>query len=222
MLARAHAFTIDGLHTRHVSVEVDVRAGLPAFAIVGLADTAVREARERIHSAICNSGFEFPARRITANLAPGDVPKEGPGLDLAMACAVLAASEQLPREQLEGIALFGELALDGRVRPAHGALAVGQATQRAGLRALALAGASAREAMLVEGLEVTIVDHLSSAVRVLGGGAGDMLPRASASRPRGVRSAPAQGADLSDVRGQQHAVEALVIASSAAPATKSP
>src|SRR5271154_5886465 len=113
MLARAHAFTIDGLHTRHVTVEVDVRAGLPGFTIVGLADAAVREARERIQAAILNSGYEFPARRITANLAPGDVPKAGPALDLALACAVLAASEQLPGDLLESHALYGELALDG-------------------------------------------------------------------------------------------------------------
>ena len=91
MLARAHTFTVDGLHTRHVTVEVDVRAGLPAFAVVGLADTAVREARDRVRAAILNSGFEFPARRITANLAPADLPKAGPGLDLALACALAPA-----------------------------------------------------------------------------------------------------------------------------------
>ena len=102
MLARAHAFTIDGFQTHHVTVEVDVRPGLPAFVIVGLADTAVREARERIASAIRNSGYEFPPRRITANLAPADVPKAGPGLDLPLACAVLAASGQLPAERLGG------------------------------------------------------------------------------------------------------------------------
>ena len=95
MLARAHTFTIEGLQTRHVTVEVDIRPGLPGFTIVGLADAAVREARERVQAAIINSGYEFPARRITANLAPGDVPKIGPGLDLALACAVLAASRQL-------------------------------------------------------------------------------------------------------------------------------
>src|SRR5277367_1100895 len=100
MLARAHTFTIEGLHTRHVTVEVDIRAGLPAFTIVGLADAAVREARERVQTAILNSGYEFPARRITANLAPGDVPKAGPGLDLALACALLAASGQIPSEPL--------------------------------------------------------------------------------------------------------------------------
>src|SRR6266403_1486071 len=96
MLARAHTFTIDGLQTRHVTVEVDIRAGLPAFTIVGLADAAVREARERVRAAILNSGFEFPGRRITANLAPGDVPKAGPGLDLALACAVAAARAATP------------------------------------------------------------------------------------------------------------------------------
>src|ERR1700692_4390221 len=111
MLARAHTFTIEGLHTRQVTVEVDVRPGLPAFTIVGLADAAVREARERVHAAILNSGYEFPARRITATLAPGDIPKAGAGLDLAIACAVLAASGQLPGERLHEHALFGELAL---------------------------------------------------------------------------------------------------------------
>jgi magnesium chelatase family protein len=211
MLARAHAFTIDGLHTRHVTVEVDVRAGLPGFAIVGLADAAVREARERIQAAIRNSGYEFPARRITANLAPGDVPKAGPGLDLALACALLAASDQLPGERLESVALFGELALDGQVRASHGTLAVAQATRRAGLRTLVLAGARAREATLIEGLDVAVARHLSSAVRILGGGAGDPLPEADASE-RASAAAGLAGPDLDEVRGQHHAVRALVIA----------
>src|SRR5271168_4875016 len=120
MLARTHTFTIEGLLTRHVTVELDVRPGLPAFTIVGLADATVREARERIHAAIRNCGYTFPAQRITANLAPGDVPKAGPGLDLALACAVLAASGQLPRDRLGGHALFGELALDGQLRSCRG------------------------------------------------------------------------------------------------------
>src|SRR6202453_3314487 len=122
MLARTKTFTIEGLQTRHVTVEVDIRPGLPGFTIVGLADAAVREARQRVQAAILNSGYEFPARRITANLAPGDVPKVGPGLDLALACAVLAASNQLPCERLDSHALFGELALDGDVRGCQGTL----------------------------------------------------------------------------------------------------
>jgi magnesium chelatase family protein len=215
MLARAHTFTIEGLQTRRVTVEVDIRPGLPCFTIVGLADAAVREARERVQAAIRNAGYEFPARRITANLAPGDVPKAGPGLDLALGCAVLAASGQLAPERLEGRALFGELALDGAVRPAPGALAIAQATLRARLRTLILAGACACEATLVEGIEVVAVEHLRSVVRVLNGGPGDRLsaprpPRASAS------AAAMSGPDLSDVRGQRHAVRALVIAAAGA------
>ena len=220
MLARAHTFTIEGLQTRRVTVEVDIRSGLPAFAIVGLADAAVREARQRVQAAILNSGYEFPASRITANLAPGDVPKVGPALDLALACAVLAASGQLPPERLDSRALFGELALSGEVRPCQGTLAVAQATRLAGFSALLLAAERAREAKLVEGIEVAVVRQLTSAVRVLGGGAPDELPRlsarhASAGRAdRGVRSvarAGPGGLDLSDVRGQHHAVRALVI-----------
>jgi magnesium chelatase family protein len=211
MLARAHTFTIEGLHTRHVTVEVDIRPGLPAFTIVGLADAVVREARERVQAAILNSGFQFPARRITANLAPGDVPKIGPGLDLALACAVLAASGQLPREPLESHALFGELALDGAVRACQqGTLAVAQATLQAGLPTLVLAPARACEARLVEGLRVAAVERLSSAVRVLRGGPADPLPERSAGRTVDLRRVA--GPDLSDVRGQQHAVRALIVA----------
>ncbi len=219
MLARARTFTIEGLQTRAVTVEVDIRAGLPSFAIVGLADAAVREARDRVRAAILNSGYEFPERRITANLAPGDIPKVGPGLDLALACAVLAASDQLPPKRLASHALFGELSLDGEVRPCHGTLAIAQAAQEEGLQALVLAGSRAREAALVENLDVAVAERLSSAARVLSGGQGDPLP---APRPRDEESerdgkaAGWSGAsghlDLGDVRGQPQAVEALILA----------
>jgi magnesium chelatase family protein len=223
MLASAHTFTIDGLHARHVTVEVDIRPGLPAFTIVGLADAAVREARERVRAAVLNSGYEFPARRITANLAPGDLPKAGPALDLALACAILAASDQLPTERLATHALYGELALDGQVRASRGTLAVAQATLKTGLDTLVLAGGRACEAKLVEDIDVAAVERLSSAARVLSGGAGDPLPR---TRPRSRRPVAqgdrraaallagpaADGPDLADVRGQHHAVRALVIA----------
>ncbi|MEA2140290.1 MAG: magnesium chelatase family protein [Solirubrobacteraceae bacterium] len=209
MLARAHTFTIEGLQTRHVTVEVDVRAGLPAFAIVGLADAAVREARERVRAAILNSGYEVPARRIVASLAPADVPKVGAALDLALACALLAASGQLPSERLDGHVLFGELALDGEVRACRGTLAVAQATRQAGLGRLILGASRAREAGLVEDLEVAVAGRLSSAVRVLCGGEADRL---LARAPDPVRRSADAGPDLSDVRGQHHAVRALVIA----------
>jgi magnesium chelatase family protein len=215
MLARAHTFTIEGLQTRPVTVEVDIRAGLPAFTIVGLADAAVREARDRVRAAILNSGYEFPMRRITANLAPGDVPKIGPGLDLALACAVLGASGQLPVARLESHALFGELALDGDVRACHGTLAIAQAAHEQGLRVLVLAPARAREAALVEHLQIATARSLRSAARVLAGGEGDALP-ATPARTEEASASPANrgapGPDLADVRGQREAVKALILA----------
>ncbi len=216
MLARAHTFTIEGLQTRHVTVEVDIRPGLPAFTIVGLADAAVREARERVQAAILNSGYEFPAKRITANLAPGDVPKVGPGLDLALACAVLAASGQIPARRLESHVLFGELALDGNVRACQqGTLAVAQATHEAGLPTLVLAPERAREASTDRGPGGGRRRASGSAVRVLG----RRIPptRCPAPSGRGRRTRDGlTGPDLSDVRGQHHAVKALIVAAAGA------
>jgi magnesium chelatase family protein len=214
MLARANTFTIEGLQTRPVTVEVDIRRGLPAFTIVGLADAAVREARDRVRAAIQNSGYEFPSRRITANLAPGDVPKVGPGLDLALACAVLAASEQLPPDLLPTHALFGELGLDGELRPCHGTLAIAQAAHEEGLRALVLAPARAREAALVERLQVLPAGSLRSAARIMSGGAGDSLPAPSAARDDDphARAESLHEPDLADVRGQRTPLDALLLA----------
>jgi magnesium chelatase family protein len=211
MLARTRTFTIEGLQTRQVTVEVDIRPGLPAFAIVGLADASVREARERVQAAILNSGYEFPARRITVNLAPGDVPKVGPGLDLALACGVLAASEQLSKEHLDTHALFGELGLDGGVRACQGTLAVAQACAEAQVATLVLAPERAREAMLVDGLTIAAARELRSAARVLSGDPPDPLPEPDGPTAGGS-AASAQGPDLSEVRGQHHAVRALVVA----------
>ena len=214
MLAQAHTFTIQGPRARHVLVELDVRPGLPAFTIVGLADAAVREARERIQTAIRNCGLEFPSRRITTNLAPGELPKAGAGLDLAIACALLAATGQLEREPLRDVALFGELALDGRLRASHGTLAVAHAARECGLRRLAVARSSAWEASLIDGLEVAPIGSLSSAVRMLRGGPPDRLPpkpSSAATTEQPHSPAPALP-DLADVRGQAHAVGALVVA----------
>jgi magnesium chelatase family protein len=193
--------------------EVDIRPGLPAFTIVGLADAAVREARDRVHAAVLNSGYEFPARRITASLAPADVPKVGPGFDLALACGVLAASGQIPVDLLETHALLGELSLDGEVRASHGTLAVAEATLKAGLQMLVLGPARADEATLVEGLSIGVVERLSSAARILSGGVPDQLPRPTRRAPR---EATRQKPDLSDVRGQTVAVKALTIAAAGA------
>ena len=114
MLAAARTFSLLGVEAREVRVEADVRTGLPAFALVGLPDAAVRESRERVRAALVNSGFEFPQQRITANLAPADLRKAGPGFDLAIAAAILAATGQLRAAALADVALAGELALDRR------------------------------------------------------------------------------------------------------------
>jgi magnesium chelatase family protein len=217
MLARTNTFTIEDLGTRQVTVEVDIRPGLPAFTIVGLADTSVREARERVQAAIRNSGYEFPGSRITVSLAPADVPKVGPGLDLAVACGVLAASNQLPKDRLEDHVLFGELALDGSVRGCQGTLAVAQASVESGMQALVLAPERAREAMLVGGLQVAPVNRLQSAARVLAGESPDSLPEPVRAEQTGANKGADAGAsepgpDLSDVRGQHHAVRAVIIA----------
>src|SRR5437763_12568790 len=131
-------FAIDGVAPRQVLVEVDIRAGLPSFTIVGLGDTAVRESRDRIRAAILNSGFEFPGTRITANLAPAFLRKAGPGFDAALALGVLAASGQVPGEDMSCYAVFGELSLGGELRDSPGVLAVAEGARRAGCRRLVI------------------------------------------------------------------------------------
>ena len=166
----------------------------------------MREARERVQAAILNSGYEFPPRRITANLAPADVPKAGPGLDLALACAVLAASGQLAARALESVALFGELALDGAVRPARARWRWPRRRARPGCaRWSSRARAPARRSS-IEGLEVVVVERLQSAVRVSRAAAATRCPSAAGARSRRA-NAPGTGPDLSEVRGQHHAVQ---------------
>jgi magnesium chelatase family protein len=207
MLARIATFAIDGVDPRQVWVEVHIRAGLPAFAIVGLADTAVRESRDRIHSAILNSKFEFPSRRITANLAPAFLRKVGPGFDAALALAVLAASGQIPRDALAAYAVFGELSLGGELRDSPGALVVAEGARRAGLTRLIVPRERAREAALVEGLEVVGVSSLRAAAEVVTGAPPPELPAAPPPFPE-----PAGEPDLSDVRGHALPMLAMQIA----------
>src|SRR3954454_545590 len=123
MLASMATFAIEGVDSHEVTVEVDVRQGLPAFTLVGLPDAAVREARERVRAALLNSGLQFPQQRLTANLAPADVRKAGPGFDLALALAVLVASGQVPADEFGRCAAVGELSLSGALRPVRGAVA---------------------------------------------------------------------------------------------------
>jgi magnesium chelatase family protein len=207
MLARLVTFAIDGVDPRQVWVEVDLRAGLPTFTIVGLGDTTVRESRDRVRAAIQNSGFDFPQTRITANLAPAFLRKVGPGFDAALALAVLAASGQVPAEPLRSYAVFGELSLSGALRDSPGALAVAEGARRAGLRRLIVPQERSREAALVDGLEIVAVSSLRAAAEVVMGAQPPPLPAAAA--PAHSRlSEP----DLADVRGHSAPVLAVQIA----------
>ena len=210
MLARVHTFAIDGLDTTPVTVEVDVRQGLPAFAIVGLGDAAVREARERVRGAIQNSGFEFPQRRIVANLAPAHLRKVGSGFDLPLAIGVLAASGQVAQDSLEQLAVFGEVSLTGELRACRGALAVAEGSRRRGLGALLIPRERAREAALVDELDILASESLAEAVELLRGGEPRPLPaeRTPAESPDGARAE----LDLRDVRGHRAAIEAMRVA----------
>ena len=207
MLARLVTFAIDGVDPRQVWVEVDIRAGLPAFTIVGLGDTTVRESRDRVRAAIQNSGFKFPEGRITANLAPAFLRKVGPGFDAALALGVLAASGQVPAGALESYAVFGELSLTGDLRDSPGALAVAEGARRAGLRRLIVPRERGREAAIVDGLQIVAVSTLRAAADVVLGAVPPPLPSTV------VRSAHAtDDPDLADIRGHAAPVLALQIA----------
>ncbi len=209
VLARVTTFTIEGLDPCPVVVEADLRAGLPAFTIVGLADRSVSEARERVRAAIQNSGLEFPMRRVTVNLAPAHLRKAGPGFDLAIACAILAAGGQLPAHLLEGVAVFGELSLTGEVRPCRGALAAALGARDAGLRGVVVAADRVREAQLVDELDVRGATTLSALNAAL---AAPPEPRGADGPPPAAPAAPRDAPDLADVRGQAAAIAALTVA----------
>jgi magnesium chelatase family protein len=208
MLATARTFTLDGIAARPVRVEVDVHRGLPAFSVVGLPDMAVREARERVRAALANCDFEFPLRRIVANLAPASLRKAGPGLDLPIAVALLVASGQLEWERLPRLAMAGELALDGSVRPVPGVLAIAEAARRQGAEAVLVPAGNGAEAALVDGLEILTLDSLAQVPSLA---TGELAPERP--QPLSLPLEPVSGApDLADLRGQPHLRYALEVA----------
>lgn len=206
----ARTFALIGVNAEPVHVEVDIGSGLPSFTIVGLPDAAVRESRERVRSALTNSGFRYPQHRITANLAPADIRKAGPGFDLAIATALLVATGQLPRTVLDRFALAGELALDGGIRPVPGALAMAERAREWGMTGVAVAPGDAAQAALVRGIEVMPVEHVTK-LRDLGEGAIEPVPPASPPEP------PADDLpDLRDLRGHPVLRRCLEIAAAGA------
>jgi magnesium chelatase family protein len=208
VLATAHTFTLDGIAARPVRVEVDVHRGLPAFSVVGLPDAAVREARERVRAALVNCGFEFPLRRIVANLAPASLRKAGPGMDLAIAAALLTASGQLDLGRLPRLAMVGELALDGSVRPVPGVLAIAEAAREGGLEAIAVPAENGPEAALAGDIGVIGLESLGQLTALAAGKWEAERPEPMPLRLRADEGGP----DLADLRGQRHLRHALEVA----------
>ena len=206
MLARIRTAALWGLEAFPVECEVDVGPGLPGFTLVGLPDPSVREVRDRVWPALRNAGFKPPERRVTVNLAPADRRKEGASMDLAVALGLLAATEQVPTDRLEGMAALGEVSLDGSLRGVRGTLALSESVWRSGALRLLTAAGGAPEAALVEAIAVHPAAHLGEAVAWL---RGEDLPRQppAPADPRGEATP-----DLCDVRGQTLARRALEIA----------
>ena len=230
MLATLESATVIGIDACPVRVEVDVSYGLPHFQLVGLPDASVRESRDRVRAAIRNSGFDFPAFRITINLAPGDVRKAGPAFDLPIALGLLAATGAITRSDLGGIVLVGELSLDGSIQPARGVLPIAAEARRQGARALLLPYDNLTEAAVVSGLRLLPVRTLREAVERMNQAA-ECWPEAPPAFPlsaatsalcakadRSARQAPsaADGGeshlDLADIHGQGFARRALEVA----------
>jgi magnesium chelatase family protein len=208
VLARTVTHALVGLDARRVDVEAHLEGGVPRFAIVGLADRACQEAKERVRSGIRSAALEWPVRqRITVNLAPAELRKEGSGFDLPIALAVLAATRQIPPERLAGHAAVGELGLDGGLRPVGGVLAAAEGARRGGLGKLLCAAECASEAALA-GIEAVPVRHLAEAVAYLRGERDPPAVDTSANGHAGEISCP----DLADVRGQERARRALELA----------
>src|SRR5256885_10624384 len=196
MLARLRTAAVFGVEACHVHVEVDIGFGLPKFNMVGLPDASVRESRDRVRSAIRNSGFPFPSHRITVNLAPADVRKAGAAFDLPIALGILVAEGVVTRPDIDNLLMLGELSLDGSIHPARGVLPIAAAARRAGVTGLLLPASNAGEAAIVDGLLVYPVTSLADAVRTLND------PSLIPVRPVPPAAVPADVADLADIRGQ--------------------
>jgi magnesium chelatase family protein len=209
VLASLRSAAVFGVEAYPVHIEVDVSFGLPRFSMVGLPDATVRESRDRVRSAIRNSGFEFPHHRITVNLAPADVRKAGSSFDLPIALGLLATSGPLTRPVVNDTVIVGELSLDGAINAIRGVLPIAVAARRLGLKRLLLSPQNAPEACVVEGLEVCLARSLADAVNALNHP--DRAEIAAVSPPI-APTLPSADGDLADVRGQLFARRALEVA----------
>ncbi|MBX7131749.1 MAG: YifB family Mg chelatase-like AAA ATPase [Fimbriimonadaceae bacterium] len=209
MIAKAHSATLVGIDAQPIVVEVDLQGGNPMFIMVGLPDKAVEESKERVRTAMRNSGLEFPWVKIICNLAPGDIRKEGPALDLPIAAAILAASGQVPLEELEDTVFLGELGLDGNLRQVDGAVSVALMCGEKGIKRLILPEVNAPEAAVAPGLEVFGIKRLLDLAELLNG---SIHHKPFELKITEADRYPDYKVDFSDVKGQRHAVRALEIA----------
>lgn len=212
MLARVTSGALIGIDAYPVEVEVDIAQGLPQFSTVGLPEGAVKESKDRVKSAIKNSGYDFPARRITINLAPADIRKDGAAFDLPIAVGLLCATGLIEPEQLQRFILLGELSLDGRVKPVRGVLPISVAARNWGDQALILPAENAAEGAVVAGPPVYAVRDLGEVVALLNGE--KQLPPYQ--QPTAENLLPADGEDFAEVRGQEHVKRALEVAAAGA------
>ncbi len=209
MLACVLSSAVIGIDAYPVEVEVDISFGLPAFTTVGLAEVAVKESRERVKSAISNSGYPFPDDRITVNLAPADIKKEGTGFDLPIALGILAATRIVPAEALTGYLIMGELSLDGRVKPVKGTLPMALAAKAAGYAGIIVPADNRREAAVVTGIDVFPVQTLHQTVDFLRG-FGHIDPQKNDVQDLFAHR-DAFAIDFADVKGQEQAKRAMII-----------
>ncbi|HXI09711.1 MAG TPA: YifB family Mg chelatase-like AAA ATPase [Thermodesulfobacteriota bacterium] len=209
MISRVLTGTTLGIEAYPVEVEVDISRGLPSFSTVGLPDNAVKESKDRVKSAIKNSGYAFPAKRITVNLAPAHIKKEGTTFDLPVAVGILMAEGVVTGEASSDYLILGELSLDGRIKPVRGALSVAVAAKSLNKK-LILPKYNSEEAALVDGVEVVGVDTLPELVEFLNGNL--TIDACRVDIKRYFSSASSVHADLSDVKGQEHVKRALEVA----------
>jgi magnesium chelatase family protein len=212
MHTRVTCAALAGVDADLVQVEVDLALGLPAFAIVGLPEGAVKESKVRVLAALSNCGYAVPPRKVTVNLAPADLKKSGSAFDLAIALGLLAGAGLVAQDRLDGMMAFGELGLDGRCRPVPGALPFALKAKKKGIRQILVPVDNAAEAAVVDGVEILPIADLPSAVTHLTG------EKAIAPHPR-TEALPAprvDDIDLAEVRGQEHAKRALEVAAAGA------